>query len=193
MHPLRQRLLLVVGWITAAVGAGLIATAAVAVAGGQVLDQPLRPLTAAEVAALPVTHEGSPDYAEPQPSGALAPDSVDASQGSDPASTTPPEGSDTLDATVIATPSTGLEAYGPVNPSTVRTGSVEGGHASFLITYTGLSLLWATPAPGYIAQTRSAGDDAVTVVFSSGLNAWLIEATFDGTDIVIDTRPEKLT
>lgn len=54
MTPMRQRLLLVAGWLLAAIGAGVVASAAVAVAGGQVMDRPLSPLTAAEVAALPV-------------------------------------------------------------------------------------------------------------------------------------------
>lgn len=196
MHPLRQRLFLVVGWLAAAVGAGLVATAAVAVAGGQVLDQPLRPLTAAEVAALPVVQAGSPDDVEPQASGGLVPDVGVPAQGSE-STVVDPIGPDPTraagDGSVIVAPSSGLEAYGPANPSTVRTGTVEGGHASFLITQNGLSLLWATPASGYVAQTRSAESDAVTVVFSSGLHVWLIEATFDGTDIVIDTRPENLT
>lgn len=192
MHQLRQRLLLVVGWLTAAVGAGLVATAAVAVAGGQVLDQPLRPLTAAEVAALPVVQVGSLDSVEPQASGGLESDVGEPAQGSD-TETADLIGIDDGDDPVSIAPSSGLEAYGPVDPSTVRTGSVEGGHASFLITQNGLSLLWATPTPGYVAQTRSTQDDTVTVVFSSGLHAWLIEATFDGTDIVIETRPERLT
>ena len=193
MHQLRQRLLLVVGWVAAAIGAGLVATAAVAVAGGQVLDQPLRPLTAAEVAALPVVQAGSPDDAEPQASGGLVPDVGEPAQGSESAVEVPGETADADDSSVIVAPTSGLEAYGPANPSTVRTGTVEGGHASFLITQNGLSLLWATPAPGYVAQTRSAERETVTVVFSSGLHVWLIEATFDGTDIVIDTRRERLT
>lgn len=50
---MRQRLLLVAGWVLAAVGTSVVASAAVAVAGGQVNERPLRPLTAAEVAALP--------------------------------------------------------------------------------------------------------------------------------------------
>src|SRR3990172_1203985 len=54
MAAMRQRLLLVAGWIVAAVGAGVVASGAVAVAGGQVFDRPIRPLNAAEVAALPV-------------------------------------------------------------------------------------------------------------------------------------------
>ena len=196
MHPLRQRLLLVVGWIAAVVGAGLVATAAVAVAGGQVLDQPLRPLTAAEVAALPVVQAGLSDDVEPQASGGLVPYVGEPDQGNKSTIVDPigPDPSGAAgDGSVIVAPSSGLEAYGPANPSTVTTGTVEGGHASFLITQNGLSLLWATPASGYIAQTRSAEGDAITVVFSSGLHVWLIEATFDGTDIVIDTRPENLT
>ena len=52
MSPMRQRLLLVAGWAVAAVLATLVSTGAVAVAGGQVTDRPLRPLTASEVAAL---------------------------------------------------------------------------------------------------------------------------------------------
>ena len=54
MRTMRQSLLLVAGWIVAAVGAGVVASGAVAVAGGQVFDRPIRPLNAAEVAALPV-------------------------------------------------------------------------------------------------------------------------------------------
>lgn len=192
MHPMRQRLLLVVGWLAAVVGAGVVATAAVAVAGGQVLDQPLRPLTAAEVAALPVVQAGSPDNDEPQASGGLVPDAGEPAQGSESEVIGPPRTTEDADGTIIEAPSSGLEAYGPVNPSTVRTGSIEGGHASFLVTENGLSLLWATPNPGYIAQTRSAEPDSITVAFSSSLHVWLIEATFDGTDIVIDTRPENL-
>jgi hypothetical protein len=193
MHLLRQRLLLVAGWLAAAVGAGLVATAAVAVAGGQVLDQPLRPLTAAEVAALPVRQAGSPIAVESPASTGAVPGGGARTQGI--ASIGPDLDSiaGTRSDPVIANPSSGLEAYGPANPSTVRTGSVEGGHASFLVTADGLSLLWATPAQGWIAQTRSADSEGVTVAFSSARQVWLIEASFDGTDIIVVTRPEKLT
>ena len=62
MGSMRQRLLLVAGWVAAAVVASLVSTGAVAVAGGQVTDRPLRPLSASEVAAL--TEEcGSTDRA----------------------------------------------------------------------------------------------------------------------------------
>jgi len=193
MHRLRQRFLLVAGWIAAVVGAGLIATAAVAVAGGQVLDQPLRPLTAAEVAALPVVQEGSPVEVEPPFSDGLVPEAAEGAEETNPLAGDPIGIAGATGGSLISTPLTGLEAYGPANPSTVRTGSVEGGHASFLVTADGLSLLWATPAQGWIAQTRSADSEGVTVAFSSALEVWLIEASFDGTDIVIVTRPERLT
>ena len=51
---MRRRLTLFVGWLIAVVGSGLVASGAAAIAGGQVTDRPLQPLSAAEVAALPV-------------------------------------------------------------------------------------------------------------------------------------------
>ena len=71
---MRQRLLLVAGWVFAAVASSLVAAGAVAVAGGQVTDRPFRPLTAAEVAALPVarTVEDQPAAASPLPPAAPA-------------------------------------------------------------------------------------------------------------------------
>lgn len=87
MTVLRQRLLLVAGWITAAVGAGLVASGAVAVAGGQVHDPPRRPSTAAEVAALPVVEVGAPDAFEPHASGGFVSTTGGPTQGSDDAGT----------------------------------------------------------------------------------------------------------
>ncbi|CAN5291087.1 hypothetical protein BH24ACT7_BH24ACT7_08090 [soil metagenome] len=67
MRVLRQRLLLVAGWVVAAVATGLVSAGAVAVAGGQVTDRPLHPLSAAEVAALPVSTDDCGE--EPPASG----------------------------------------------------------------------------------------------------------------------------
>ena len=189
MHPLQRRLFLIVGWIAAAIGAGLVATAAVSVAGGQVLDQPLRPLTAAEVAALPVA---LPRF-EPGPSRFFVPDGGELAPGSDQAESGSTDTAATTESTAIDAAASGLEAFGPARPSFVRIATVVGGHASFLVTADGIGLLWATPAPGYVAQTRSVEPESITVVFSSGLHAWLIEATLDGTDIQIVTRPAPLT
>jgi len=52
MEQMRRRLFFVFSWLVAAVVTSVVASAAVAIAGGQVSDRPLRPLTAAEVEAL---------------------------------------------------------------------------------------------------------------------------------------------
>lgn len=74
MAAMRQRLLLVVGWVIVATVTSLVALGAVTVAGGRVNDRPLEPLSAAEVEALPVavTVESAN---EPQASGGV--DSVE--------------------------------------------------------------------------------------------------------------------
>lgn len=70
MAAMRQRLLLVVGWVIVATVTSLVALGAVTVPGGRVNDRPLEPLSAAEVAALPVavTVESAN---EPQASGGV--------------------------------------------------------------------------------------------------------------------------
>ena len=79
---MRQRLLLVAGWVIAAVASSLVAAGAVAVAGGQVTDRPLRPLTAAEVAALPVARTvEAPVAASPMPPAAPATDQEVSAEG----------------------------------------------------------------------------------------------------------------
>ncbi len=83
MFALRQRLLLVAGWAVAAVATGLVSAGAVAVAGGQVNDRPLRPLSAAEVAALPVTNENDCGTDGPLASGGTtSPSCLDRAGGS---------------------------------------------------------------------------------------------------------------
>jgi hypothetical protein len=83
---MRQRVLLVAGWVIAAVVTSLVASGAVAVAGGQVFDRPLRPLTAAEVAALPVVVTADVSGAcEPLASGGFVcePDTLTAGEVAD--------------------------------------------------------------------------------------------------------------
>ncbi|MGI9667770.1 MAG: hypothetical protein ACR2N2_11870 [Acidimicrobiia bacterium] len=192
MTSLRQRLLLVAGWFAAAIGAGVVASGAVAVAGGQVLDRPLRPLTAAEVAALPVVEVGAPDAFEPHASGGLVSTTGGPTEGSDvdvqdrddPAGT---GGSTATDDSAGADPilSTGDSAF--------RVVSVEGGQASFSATGDRLLVLWATPQPGYIASTRSITPQRITIEFSSSLGVWVMEATLVDGAISVVSRPEPLT
>jgi len=195
---MRQRLLLVAGWIAAAVGSGLVATGAVAVAGGQVLDRPLRPLTAAEVAALPVVQVGSPESVGPHASGGLVSSTGGPTEGSDdivPGSEEPAgtRGSAAGSSDAMAPEGMALDPIGLNDPSVFRIASVEGGQTSFVVAHDMLILLWATPSAGYVAQTRSVAPTSITVQFSSSLNVWVVEATLTDGAIEIVSRPEPLT
>ena len=187
MMTLRQRLLLVAGWIAAAFGAGLIASGAVAVAGGQVIDRPLRPMTAAEVAALPVVEVGVPEDFEPQASGGFVSTTGAPSSGSDGA-----EGHEDPAGTGGSTAIPRDEQTPPTVVSGVRVATSEGGQASFGITEGRILLLWVTPQPGYLATTRQRTAESVTVGFSSVEEGWLIEATLEDDEVTIYTRPEPI-
>lgn len=194
MAVLRQRLLLVVGWITAAVGAGLVASGAVAVAGGQVLDQPLRPLTAAEVAALPVVEVGAPDAFEPHASGGFDTTTGGPTEGSEDAGTDADGPSDTGGSSAPPAPNPPPAdplVGGPV--AAVDLISVAGGRASFALDDGLLYLLWATPRPGYIVSARDTSEASITIAFSSSLDVWVIEATTANGTLEITSRPEPLT
>ena len=72
---MRQKLLLIAGWAVAAVGSSVVASGAVAVAGGQVTDRPLRLLSASEVEAIPIVNTvASALDSEPPASGGSAVD-----------------------------------------------------------------------------------------------------------------------
>ena len=189
MTTLRQRLLLVAGWIIAAVGAGLVASGAVAVAGGQVLDRPLRPMTAAEVAALPVVEVEEPDALEPHASGGLGTTTGDSTSGSADA-----DGSDEPSGAGRSTASSddGIDPVSLSTGSNVRVVSVEGGQVSFAESDDTLILLWATPNAGYVATTREQTPTGITIAFTSSLGVWVVEARFASDDIQVVTRPEPL-
>jgi len=187
---MRQRLLLVAGWLLAAIGSGLVASGAVAIAGGQVLDRALQPLTAAEVAALPVVAVGSPDTVEPHASGGLVPT---AGEPTDDNSVAPP---DTTGDRRGSASTGGSDA--PVDPFSTPSTQVaieknEGGGASFVISDDTIILLWATPSGGYIAQLRASTADAVTVSFTSNRNVWLVEAVIDEGRLVVRSSQVPLT
>lgn len=203
MTTLRQRLLLVAGWIIAAVGAGLVASGAVAVAGGQVLDRPLLPMTAAEVAALPVVEVEEPDALEPHASGGLGSTTGDSTSGSvDADGSDEPSGAGGSSApSPDAEPSAdgATDDAEPIDPvlltdsAAVRVVSVEGGRASFSESNGALLLLWATPQAGFVATTVERAPTTITVAFSSSLGVWVVEADLIGDRIVVTTRPEPLT
>lgn len=189
---MRQRLLLVAGWLAAAIGSGIVASGAVAIAGGQVLDRAQRPFTAAEVAALPVVTVESPDNVEPHASGGLVPNAGDSSddsgvQGSDGSGQTGSRGS-----------SASNSDDAPADPFIIATTdarivAIEGGRASFAIADDRLILLWATPTQGYVVQRRVTGADRLTLSFTSNRNVWLIEAEVRNGDLIIRSEQVPLT
>ena len=209
MAPMRQRLLLVAGWIVAAVGSGVVASGAVAVAGGQVLDRPLQPLTAAEVAALPVVGLASTSVAnEPLASGGFdqltetltdgsasrAADETDGSVGS--------VGARGADAVVAgdtpATPaltesrfpeSTAVSPDGATNAQSVVIHTL-GGAASIASFEGSLRLLWATPRPGYAVGSEFDGHDSLTITFAGSRDLHVLVATIVDGSLVTETMVE---
>lgn len=196
MIPLRQRLLLVAGWIIAAVGAGLVASGAVAVAGGQVLDRPLRPMTAAEVAALPVVEVEEPDVIEPHASGGFGTTTGDSTSGSD--DVEGPEGPSGTGGST-ASSDDAVDPDDAIDPTTLSSGTAvrvvanEGGRASFVDADGSLLLLWATPRAGYVATTRELTPESITLVFSSNRGVWVMEARLADGAIGVVSRTEPLT
>ena len=195
---MRQRLLLVVGWLIAAIVSGLVASGAVAVAGGQVLDRALRPLTAAEVAALPVTAVGSPDGVGPQASGGFVPSTGEPTEGGVVDGPGSDEPTDTGGSSAsVNTGST--DAPDPADaPNAAPSPPVgfernEGGQVSFVASDGTLVLLWATPQAGYVAQMLLTTPEAITVSFVSNRNVWLVDATLVDGELNVVSRQVPLT
>lgn len=193
MHVLRQRLLLVAGWIAAAVGAGVVASGAVAVAGGQVLDQPLRPLTAAEVAALPVVAAVEPEVFEPQASGGFDSTTGEPAEGSEDSAPDRDDPAGTGGSSASVDPEVAADPVGPGTVASVRLASVEGGRASFALEDGSLYLLWATPQAGFVVSSTQPTDDGLAVAFTAARGIWLIEASVVDGEIVITSGREPFT
>ena len=184
MAVMRQRLLLVAGWIVAAVGAGVVASGAVAVAGGQVFDRPIRPLNAAEVAALPVDES----VATLGSSERLASGSSQARTGV----TTEGCGRNTAGASGSERPAGpggapaepgGVEIDLSETPPTILHGI--GGSATITCVGERLQILWATPQPNFAVAFDT---DYQTVTFTSEDHRSTISiGTGPGGDITIDT------
>lgn len=209
MTPMRQRLLLVVGWVVAVVGAGAVASGAVAAAGGQVLERPLRPLTAAEVAALPVDETMVRfDSSEPHASGgsestveSTIVGSGNTTDGS--TETGEPAGPGGASADLPATPADDSldpsEAAGvdrDVLPaahaaSDVAVAHVAGGSASLAVVNDELHVLWATPKPGYAVGLRFDDPTKLIITFTSTSNQSALAAALDDSGILIDTSESR--
>ncbi len=208
MGSMRQRLLLVAGWATAAVVATLVSTGAVAVAGGQVTDRPLRPLSASEVAALTEecgTTERAPClrqldnsvaptttvFAAPDLNSSPSGDEDGVSPSADVEPTEPPS-EDPLDPGVEVD-----ESLLPPEDETVspipRAEVVDliGGRVSVSGADGVVTVIWAIPNPGFASLPPSgAGVDAdtVTVLLSDGSHESILTASWSTEEgLVIET------
>ncbi|MEN8113846.1 MAG: hypothetical protein ABFS21_05615 [Actinomycetota bacterium] len=206
---MRQRLLLVAGWIVAAVGAGVVASGAVAAAGGQVLERPLRPLTAAEVAALPVDETmvtfdsngphasgGSESTVESTIVGSgsetTGPTGADEPAGPGGASADQPAtpGDDTLEPSEAA--GVDRDVLSVSQPtSDVAVAHINGGSASLAAVDDELRVLWATPKPGYVVGLRFESPTQLFLTFTSTSNLSTLAAVLDDSGILIDTSETR--
>lgn len=187
---MRRRLIFIFSWLAAAALTSVVASAAVAIAGGQVNDRPLRPLTAAEVEALPRKPLPPPTSTlPPEPTVTaflMIPDDVEEIDPSefDPKS---PDG--------IAQPFTGIDAEDieGAGPETVTVETraeivdLEGGTASIGGQDGQVLLLWALPRPGYIVEQRFEAN-ALTVIFTNDRQqSWLVANWVVDEGIVVET------
>jgi hypothetical protein len=211
MGSMRQRLLLVAGWVAAAVVATLVSTGAVAVAGGQVTDRPLPPLSASEVAAL--TEEcGSADRApclrqlegsaEPTTTVEAAPEILSPEgdgQGVSPTSVgpSPPPEDDPLD------PGDEPDESLLPPPGDEEAPEPRGEVISLIGASAGISgadgevrVIWAIPSPGF-ALVPLAGTEidegSLTMVFSDGSHRSTLVARWDEADgLIVETTEGRL-
>ena len=213
MSPMRQRLLLVAGWAAAAVVASLVSTGAVAVAGGQVTDRPLRPLSASEVAALTEecgSTERAPclrqlDYsADPTTSVDAAPELNSSPEGGEdgvsptslPDETTEPPSEDPLDPGVevdesLVPPEDDADESVVPDPR-AEVVDLTGGRVSVSGADGEVRIIWLIPQPGFAVLPAAGAEnlpDRITVVLSDGSHQSTLIASWDSTEgLVIETR-----
>ncbi len=215
MSAMRQRLLLVAGWAAAAVVASLVSTGAVAVAGGQVTDRPLRPLSASEVAAL--TEEcGSSERAPclrqldnsvgPTTSAAAAPDTNSSREGDeDGVSPSVPSGNtteapseDPLDPGVevdesLTPPAADDEEAAAIPAPRAEVVDLIGGRVSVSGADGEVRIIWLIPKHGFAVIPPAGADtlpDQVTVVLSDGSHESTLIASWDSTEGLVVERRE---
>lgn len=190
MEQMRRRLLFVFSWLVAAVATSVVASAAVAIAGGQVSDRPLRPLTAAEVEALASQPVERPAYTiAPDPTVTtlvIIPEDVEENNPTeiDPES---PDGD--------AQPFTGIgveetEGAGP-ETAVVETKAeivhLAGGTASIGGHEGQVLLLWALPQPGFAVE-HLFDEDGLTVIFNDGREqTWVVATWTEEEGITVET------
>jgi hypothetical protein len=64
---------------------------------------------------------------------------------------------------------------------------VTGGSASIAAIDGKLTILWATPRPGYVVSLAFDAEDHLTLLFTGHRDETLLEATWDGEELLIET------
>ncbi|HHC07239.1 MAG TPA: hypothetical protein ENK55_00775 [Actinobacteria bacterium] len=192
LDTMRQRLLLAAGWLLAAVGSVAVASGAVAVAGGQVLDRPLHPLTAAEVANLPVGQPiglGEPS-GEALASGSLEPTAESDRESGPPAPRAGGQGGASAATGVV--PPTDLDPVARPEESESRVVAVAGGRLAVAARDDAVTLLWAAPAPGYVATVAAAEPEFLAVTFTGGPARDVVVVRLVDGELVVEAGVEPL-
>jgi len=141
-------------WLVATAATGAAAWGAVRLAGQQTGEQAVRPMTARQVEALAASSATGPATTAAATSTTNNPVTTSA------ASTTSTTGAATP-TTVAGTTTTAVAGAGPV----VAARRTTGGTVVVSLTGGGLSLVGATPAPGFSVEVEEAGPEKVVVVF----------------------------
>jgi hypothetical protein len=209
---MRQRLLLVAGWVLAAVGTSVVASAAVAATGGQVTDRALRPLTAAEVAALPegfleVLSESlasgdssNRDLVEPGESTTVGP-TAQAPAGAEgetrPADLTddapialprpPTDDVDIEDDADATEPDPGVDPE-PTATFDTHIEHLEAGSVSLVGTDDQIRLLWATPRIGWRMDVEYLEPNHLLLSFANDETLWTLNAAMVDGAIEVETQ-----
>lgn len=193
MAAMRQRLLLVVGWVIVATVTSFVALGAVTVAGGRVNDRPLEPLSVAEVAALhgAVTVESAND---PQASGGIdsaentseeAPDQTGQTREGDTAADgggNPPD--DRVGDIDRSRPTANSDGSG-AEITAIQVAHLAGGSIAVRRLGDELFLQWMSSQPGFATELVLTQTDFVRVTFSSPTHRSLVLITFDTSDIEV--------
>lgn len=207
MLTMRQRVLLVAGWVMAAAVTSLVASAAVAVAGGQVNDRPLTKVLAADVAALPVVDTEGDPCNEPLASGGFECTTESPSAGAQdgPGSGHEPdlvggeednEAADLVgldpefpDGVTPAIDAGGPEEAGPrfFIPTATEVITIGGGSVSFAVQDGIIRVLWAIPQYGYTTTFDRSDPTAPRITFARGDLKNGAVARWEDDVLVVDT------
>ena len=192
MIPMRQRVLLVAGWVVAAAVTSLVASGAVAVAGGQVNDRPLTKVLAADVAALPVVNtefdllpceppasggcddatEANSAGAQERPGSRLGQNPVGDDEGTNDLSGLDPERPDGLTPTIdpgdIDASDTSDAGPDLARAVTSQVVNLRGGSVSFAVADDEIRIPWLIPLDGYRVRVDFADRSLLRVTFTRG-------------------------